>query len=589
MRSNRSLWLSWLLCLITVACASARSGPIEAYTLSPGASRAYELSLVTEVSSGAGPKRSTTLRGRLNMRVLPDAPRPMLGVQLSALQVDIAGQAQAVMERAFAKPFVIEIDASGRFGESWFLQDTPPADRAAVDAALRSLQIVLSERSQKQWQVHESDQTGEFVATYHSEPGELLTKTKGRYISLRQRQLEPRILESQLRASLDRSHLWLRRLEGHERIELSARGQSAVAVINAHVSLNALPHAPEKTLALWRSDLLRAASAPRDAVLFGADSAWDQAKLDEIRKQFERSGTTFAGVFSALKQGDGSAPEQLVSYLRAFPVQSGELLVRLDELGDSQQAFALNALERAGTPQAQLVLTRIVGDGARSESTRLRALSALSGVKQPAAEALDELITAIRAERARPKDSLSATALLTLGTLAARAPDREATRVRAALQDELNIAPDSARQALALRALSHAQASLASAQTKQYLTSPAQEVREAAVMIVATQRDQRATHDLLELLAHEEDLTVRSAALRGLVSQPPSERANSAIADAVASGQASDPDLRAELVAYLARGIREQPSNQTLLRKQLEQETDRRVLLTILNGPGWRR
>jgi hypothetical protein len=586
MKPNDQRWLSLLLALLALACAPGRAQT--SGQLAPGASKSFEWSLVTTVTSGEQRRSSSTLEGRLNVRLLPNTVRPTLAVQLSPLRASVDGRAHPAMANQYSKPFLIALDPRGHLGESWFSADTATGDRQALDALMRSLQIVVSDQQEPTWHSRESDQTGDFAARYRMDRDGVIHKSRLRYTSFRQRQLRVDVIASTIRAMLDPSDLWLQWLEGSEQLDVVRDGNEAVARVDARFSLKRLAMRPPQTLALWREDLLRVCTVGRDIASPGAHSVWDQGTIEAARARFLQERTNLSDVIRLLARGEESALQQLTSYLRAFPAAAREVPRHLDAVADPKRATLIHALELAATAQAQQVLVEIAADGARAPLNRLRALAAMSGIQAPDAEALSALAASIAAQLGAPgRESIRSTATLTLARLATRASPAVAEMVRRALGEELRRATDPDRQALVLHALATAQASLPASGTAAYLTSNVEGVRAGAVALIAAQRNRAATDALLKLSRRNDDVVVRDAALEALLTQPPSEEANAAIAATLSDDQVEDGELRVQLVSYLGRRLNLQPENRTVLTRQLKRDADRHVLITILNTPGW--
>jgi hypothetical protein len=554
--------------------------------------RSYRWSLNNVVFQGAqalGAARETTYQGQLNIRMMPESGgRTKMAVQLSELHVRLMGAENAEMARVFSAPFMVEIDPRGRLGESRFSPELGPGDRSVLDTAIRSLEIVLPESQDTTWEVTEMDSTGEFLAAYHRLPesGDI-TRVKRKYLKTKQPGLDVRVVSSSLRASFDNAGPWLARAEGHEILELLAQGR-ALASIDAHFSLEALPSGSPVAMPLGGDALEWSRLVVKDAPSSGPDSVWSEAEHQRQRTRFRQAGTTLdelvAGVNSHSLQDAGFA-HQFASFLRAFPEQASGLKTKIAGVKPDKATLLLNILQMAGTPQAQATLADVMEDTSTSRGVRLLALTAIAGVRQPTSALVDRVDSQCLQMRARKDHSdLASSTILSLGSLADNAPKEIRSKVTGQLTAWLEAASTAEDQRLILAALGNARAQLPAEKLEPYLKSDSAQVRAAAATFVGAGRDVRTAERLGQLLQGEDAATVWSSALEALLVSPPSEAANTAIVRAFSAGAESRPDIRAQMATYLGRNSRQFPDNRKILEQELRGEANRQVIVAILNS-----
>lgn len=554
-----------------------------AFRFPEGAKRAYHWSLTTRVSSErSGTRRvhETSYAGTMNVHVLPGRPAPTLVVQLSPLQVRVQGEANPTMEAAFSRPFTIQIDPRGRLGEARFPPDLAATDRAVLDGAMRALQIVLPEDGDRSWTTAETDVNGEYVASYERERPDRVRKARLRYSSPRAPgAFSIRILDSSVRADVDPAGPWLARADGSERLSIEAEGGVVLALVEARFSLEPAPEPLSAEFALW-NEAAAAAQVSRDAPS-AAVSAWTEAERARERQRLQKDGVTLDALLAALRRRapeDAAFAHEFAAFLRVFPGEARRIRAALRGIPDDRAPLLFNVLELAGTPEAQEVLAAIMEDRHEGKADRFRALAALAGVQNPTPEAIDRISREAFGDGA--SGGVASSALLALGALSPRAPGDLGPRIVGRLADELRTTDDPARQLACLRAIANARATLAPEDLSRALASNNVAVRSAAAALVAA--DPASADRVVQLLESERDAGTRLALVGGLSLSAAQPSVNGAIAKAL--GADPDAQVRARIVALLAAGIRTYPANRSILEAQLRRETDRAVIVAILNS-----
>jgi hypothetical protein len=571
---------------------SAAGGSGISFQFREGTYKTYRWSSSTRVSFGAQeglPAHESSFEGLLNVRMLVGAERPTMAVQLSALRVTVMGQPNAGLEKAFANPLLLAIDEQGRFGEARFPPELTLQDRAVLDTAIRTMQVVLSSAGADRWETTEADHNGEYVASYRlgSPPGTVL-KSRVRYTSLR----EPgvftlRIVESGVRAQVDPGGLWVLRMEGAEKLQVEGEGGTVLNRVETRFGLEPSSETPRSELAFWDEGVLRTIRVARDAPSSG-QAAWEKAELDRQRDQMIKAGVKLDGLMAGLathRPEDATFAHTFALYLRLFPDEARRIPGMVSGLGEMAGALLFNILGLAGTPQAQEVLVGAAENGGLAAAGRFRALVAMGSLEHPTAETIERVgRMSRRVGVGGGSDELASTALLMLGALARNAPDRLGPEIVESLGQGLRAAPESDERVLYLRALENTHLAVPLKDCSPFLGSDEPGVRAAAASVVAQQPDPRATEALIGLLAHEKDPSVQSAVVAGLQSRPASARANVAVAQALASNEGSDPLARLTMVNYLGTQMGSYPANRQVLESALRRETNRDVTVAILNA-----
>jgi hypothetical protein len=555
--------------------------------------RSYAWSVTTSVwraeVTTAAPTR-IALEGRMNIHRFLSSGRSMLGLQMSPLRVWVSGARNANMEAAFGVPFVMEIDGRGEFGASRFSVETADGDRAILDAIARTLQVVLPGGPARRWDQAERDQNGSYLASYVREgEGAAITKRKVRYSSAGPEGVFAiRVVSSKVQAELDAAGPWLARSVGAEQLRLIGPDHKVLATVETRFALGPATPPPSDALGVWSEEVLRSIRTPLHVPSQRRASAWDETALEKERTRLTGAGVTLGTLLAGLTTRDlkdAAFADEFASYLRVFPAETQKLVPGLKRLGEPAAALLFNILERAGTLEAQKVVLEVIEGPAHGVSNRMRALVALGGFERPSDQVVNRLIRFYEAERLRADaGGLTSTALLALGAMGHRLTDEPRARIARKLEQELRSASGPARQRLVLLAISNARLTLAWEDQRRYLHSTDPLVREAAVRSVANGGDPRAAAELAGLLATEEVRAVYAATISALTQLPPSEQTNTAIASAFAQRRDDGAELRAQMVAYLASQMEAYPRNRSILEQSLRHETNRHVLVAILNS-----
>jgi hypothetical protein len=557
--------------------------------LEEGASASYEFASRTAVSMAGeqAVRQETTIEGRLNLRVTGDGARRGFTLQFSPLRIHTNGERQTAIERQLATPFTIDVDAQGLLGESRFPPHLAQLDRAMLDGAVRALQVVLPAEPRERWETTEADRNGQFQAAYHRSGAAHVDKRRLRYItSQRTGPFVARVLLSEMRADVDDEGPWLRNVTGTERLEIIAPGGAPIATAESSCSLQSLRTSPPSDLALW-TDVDRSAMVTRDAPSPNAKSGWEAAERERARKRLLEAGATLAGLAERLRSnepGDG-AVRDLASYLRAFPSDAGRAIQILRDADEMVAAGLVLALQLADTPEAQSALAEVMGGAGHSRANRLRAVVAMGAVGHPTDDTLLRLARAAKdiGNADATTSDVASSALLALGAAAPRAAGDAGAEVVRDLKKAVISESDPTRRRIAILALENAGETLQGDVVRGLVQSQSPDVRAVAARMLGKEEGSAATLDLVTVLETDASATVRGATVKALLARPPNPQVNESIVRALSQDREPDAAVRALMVQYLARRSATFPFNSDVLRLQLARETDRGVIVAILN------
>lgn len=566
----------------TFGGGAERRAPV-APCLTEGATNAYRWAMTTAVmpDGSVGRREETDYSGTLHVRVLSSGAGRTLALRFTSVTVRVMGVPRPEIAEALSVPFTVDVDPSGRFGDSRFPPGLSRADRMLLDGAIRSTQLVLPPDGADRWETTETDANGDYVSAYSRE-GETVTKHRERYTSLAAKApLSIEIAGSLLKAELGGSTAWLRRAEGSESLRIRASDGTPVARVEARFRLDPSPDASVASSPPWDTVTLESIRIRRDAPSTAA-SAWDEAEYARQRERFLSEGITLDRLLSALAghpPGDARFAHEFSAFLRAFPAEADRLGAKLRAVAPADLPLLFNVLELAGTSEAQHVLLAFASDGRRRTTERALALAALAGVEAPTAWAMERLW---RDARTGEDPALTSTALLALGALAQRAPSAQSELTIARIASELRVANDPDRQVVCLRALRNSGGPLDADEASRLLRSDNPVVRGAVSELVAERTALDGGQAFAQILRDEPDASVRQGLLAGLPMGVPAAPVNAAIAGALAGER--DAGVRAQMVQLLVGGLSTYPANRAVLEAELRRETDRQVIVAILNS-----
>jgi hypothetical protein len=538
---------------------------------------------------GQGNIERTSIAGVLNVRVLPSTAARALGFEFSELEVQRNGKPAPAVAKALSAPFQAELAAKGKLISTRFLPETSRAERASLDGLVRSLEIELPPKPAAQWDASESDQNGDYIASYQLEARSgLVTKTKRRYTSLqKQGLLSLSVTDSTLQAALD-PELWIRSGEFHEKLEIRSPGGQVAATVEVEMHVQGLPRPPDPSLAVMRETTPARLSSLRDDPAAPTKSAWDELTQAERREAFKKAGINLDVLLTRLGGADlpqSTLSVQLSTYLQAFPEQAQTLSAKLDQLPDSSAELCLNAMVSAGTQEAEAAVLGLLKKAAGG-AERVRVLHALATAQDPRPHLLDAVFATLdqsRADGSAASGEVATAAARTLNLLCAR-PSPVQKAMSDGLQDRLAKTDTPRDQALLLKALRDCSPPPSVEEVTRYLSSPTTDVRVAAAGLLASSSDPRATAAIEPLLADGADEAVRRAAVSALCDGPASEPRSATAARLLAANPSFDTRTREGLVRYLAKGMQAYPQNRERLQVVLKRETSRPLIAAILKA-----
>lgn len=502
----------------------AATASVRARDLGLGRSFTYELSATRTVGDGQGKvATSTKLGGRLVMTVVGEAEG---GAAIRAELREATRQDQPALgaeaREALGTPFFFVMRADGAVGSFGFPRTMPGEARRQLRSVVSSLQIVTG--AANAWESHESDGTGELVASY-VRSGEHLEKTKQRYD----------VLRTPAGPKTPSSMGGTYEVTGGAKVDLDASGWPSSLVES--VSVVATFHNVKMTLAEQTSAKLVAQGESKEhAGSWEASKASFDVDVDALaegaalaRRNADENlvaGASFRALLGDLEgakdgRAKGKTAARLGALFRTKPeavVEAREILLAKSTKESTAKSLAA-ALGNGGTKEAQKALADSLRSADVTPGTKAESAVSLGLVAKPTAEAKSALSEAMGSKNA----DVAQTAMLALGNLAKADADAQgeakADDVVPALLAKLDAAQTGAEKAAVLDALGNAGDVRALDAILAHASSPDTVVRAAAVGALRFIQDERATKGLAAGV-FDAAPQVRLAAVAGLGTRP---------------------------------------------------------------------
>ena len=485
-----------------------------------------------------------------------------------------------------------------------FANGTPGGARSVLKEIVLSMQVVLPEAPQRQWQTEEADANGDYVASYRvreeggTGPFEL-EKRKLRYLTTQIPEGVPAAAADKLRTLVEDSETEIAVAEKgcwflSQEQEQSLRQEKEDTVVSENwTQLHAVQEGgtgrtrfPE-TFSAFQAQL--ASSRYLMQHLYVTDPQWD-----EISRGLDMNGALSEyDRLSSLGNSDAGrrADAFLVNFLRAYPDQAAALILALAEDPDyarySEKAHLhlWFLITEAGHPKAQQAVVDAARNPEYGDATRIRAMMYVSSFAFPDKALVDTLWAmsrgGVESEVPETARELQGMSLLAIGVLGSSEKGNEAVKplVAEKLREGLRSASDPWDQRMTLMAIGNYGADDMLDTVAPYLRSPDEAVRADACAALRKMQDPRAQELLIESYGREESRGVQAKAVQTLASMDASRETEQWAGTEVL--QTQDAGLQASLVTLLGRHLKAYPANERILRDLLTADPPREVKKAI--------
>ena len=528
---------------------------------------------------------------------------------------------------ALNAPFLYEIDAQGRFVQFHFREDYPKNFAGIIKNAVSQLQVALPRDPSQTWTAIETFGQERYVAQYAIEgDGDELVLSKAKKAAVGSSFAKaPMQFRAQTKTTVvhSSSEILFSKAQGpikwqlDERIRteagtarLSEHSQVFRAETRPQIALADLPSDIEGAWALMgtrRGPLAQFYKVDRDMLV-----KLDGLDTPKMMKRYYRWS----------KKSTAAASRMLLNYVRMHPERSEELARHLDgdvgQVKTSTIGFGFDALARAGHPESQAALIKVIAEAGWKGPTKVAAFRSVNAVPKPNS-ALAETVWNERERRVRlgAPDLLVSVATNLFGGLGytGKQQPKMTRHVLSILRQTLSTTTEAKQMAHLVTAIGNVgdfdavmelvvpiieQGSSGSDRPSgtggsalggtgsgvQLPAAPPAGVTESPRLRVLAYRAFRrleskaAFEKLVALAEREPNPDVKRQALKVTLKMPQSDWRNAWAAESVARQQ--DPVIQQALVQILGTGLRKYPTNRTVLQGLLDSVETRRARRAIL-------
>jgi HEAT repeat protein len=545
---------------------------------------------------------NSQLSGILNVRVFDKhQDRIRLGVQLSAVDFNINGQTFPPLTTLFGTFFLVEMSPEGKPLQFNFPRYLNVANQLFVKEIVNSIQVVLpTQATATTWKTQEAHNTGDYQADYQRPTKGDIHKHKTDYLTVTLQQggdqtaplrLTDKIKQSEFTARLATPQSWLQTLQGEEKIDFNLpTGKLAEMVSQIQLTLSDDPQDPN--LGIWRAandyDQVLQTFATAEGEVSVSQNILKQLEVDKLRQQYANTNlTTFVNTLTGIfGKGESISADKIIpymqeieQYLTVYPDAALEMPALLETLNPSETlaAYLIGALEHAGTSQAQQALSTIATNPKpEAQSRAIQAIGSFNFIEHPESPVVTTLL-----QLADGDDSERAnTALLAMGSVLKNSEGFQQAQVREELIQRLQ--DGKGYPATLLRAVGNSGDGSLLPNVEPYLNAPQTEVRAAAVQALRSFKDPTSLNYLVNAITTDTHQEVRNSALQALARREDNAQAVNAMRTYLP--QATDTELRTNLIKFLGEHKVDDPQIVETLRQQLTQEQDRDMRKNLYNA-----
>ncbi|NNM20437.1 MAG: hypothetical protein HKO55_04100 [Gammaproteobacteria bacterium] len=503
----------------------------------------------------------------LNLRVFPVSDTgTRVGFQLDQVNYRVAGNPVAELQQRLAPPFVATFAPDGRIVDVEFPQEVDATERTMLAEIIRAVQLVLPAAGETQfvdghltWTATETHNTGQYLARYQLADDGSIVKEKLRYTSVDQSLGNAGLKQSAITLRLEPGTSWITTALADEHM-LIGTGDSAAIDNKLRIEIQLTDTTPSADLALLQgaSWLAMLADAEKAAV-----GVVPEATEDELASLQERRAQRLESLLADLN-GDKADDPTVLREIIDLLVDEPEFAYRVRDVLDapglnaSAEPRLIHALARAGTRQAQEILSFMSEDPAEEHFNRIRAVSALGSTEKISKSSLDALVRMTEiADVSGSPWKLQETALLAAGSVGRLSRENDLQlegEVNELLAGKLASASGERDIEIALKAIGNSADSSFADSVQPLLDHGSPAVRATAAETMGRIKADNAVQALTTQLRSERDPTVRASIAVGLYKAGNASTESLALVNSAIAGE---PVVRTRfyMVRYLGENL----------------------------------
>jgi len=461
------------------------------------------------------PESSTHICVGLQLRNLVWNAFGLLGKDVTERRAELAAEVEG-------HEALLELDAYGRVVALRTAEATPPLFRYVAQALALDAQLVQGPAKAADYASEEISPRGQLSAVYHADVEHgTLTKAAPVYRKLfalaHLRTEAPEILcDGQTEATLVEQGLTSLRVT--ETLAVSDEAGQSLLSASTRLTLQRDATKPLERLPMaahnWEAfepTFVNAKATPTAKELAAMAGTLTPAQLRSDLRSFGGAGTM---------PNHSAWLMQAQALLRLHPELCAELveLFQLPYLGSRGRNLILDLLANAGTPEAQLALSRALKSDTAMKASATEQAAAwqrLAFVQSPTPETLAFAEGGYRDSQGPLHDAATLSLGSLLGAAAEHGDEAGEERLRTLLTQDLTVAPDTRTRARLLDALGNASLPETAALVAGFANDLDPQVRKSAARALRNQEDVDSQAVLIRLLA-DPDPRVQAAALAAL-------------------------------------------------------------------------
>jgi hypothetical protein len=561
--------------------------------------------------------------GTLNVRYLSKGKGVhYVGFQLSPALATINDMEFKLLSEVLSEFFVVAFLENGKPYEYYFHDRVAEKDRNSLSAIVSSVQVVVQDHKDHQWQAEEENSLGKYVSNYQWLPEQnILNKSIVKYSELvgdfdsngikTASGSEAKILKSEYKYKVSPDSFWINELKSHEIIEIKENSNRLLAKTEQTVKLDELEFNPDPNLDIWfvKNDIGEILKSFVDlkarALALNNSSFERQAKISLQEKFFGVEVKDFIKTILSFSDDQLSRAEgnqifkDMVDYLRAYPEKAKDFpdLIKTGQYSPRVTALLTHVLSRSAHRDAQEALTTMLTD---NEQTQIVRLQSIVGVNQlhgkPEYETTKAVWDLIESNpmsivsTGRTSDTtflsyeLKSTAFFAMGSMSrnlnSNGDPATAHDIEQKLIEKLHSVAnaDSTSDidpAMVLGAIGNTGSDQHWEEVKPFLKAKELSTRMKAVEVTKNFKEPDATSSVVELMKSDEDAKARKTAFQTLVEKKSVEL----IPAVMDSWQTeTDKDLKSHMIKFLGKNKQVHPDIPQALKEEIAKEQDRETL-----------
>ena len=525
-------------------------------------------------TAGGASSIRVQLQGLLNMLTLEaDNDEVLVGFQLSSVELAINDVVDADTNRALGMPFRVRFATDGMPLAFEYPAEVSTRNRSMLENLVRTFQVRLDRADH--WVIQETNASGTYEAAYKRTGPDQFEKSKLGFNSAAAGMLSWSELESTETIRLETGRDWLASMTVAETMRSGGQGGPAIAVHN-RATLELIPGAQ---LALWPDNWLFEASvaAVDDLAAVKAKRPVPNMTPEQARRQILAT----VPELDAAKQGRLALIHRLSDLLlvdASMPEVILEVL-KTQDLDDRTRADLYLVLERAGTESAQAALVSVIGDSSWALEDGMRAIVAMSGVEEPAAESVSALWDTAQSGFGDERQRMANAATFALGSVAntmREADNPEYASLRSSLLSSATGSFDVDQRSNFIAALGNTNDPTLANEVVEFMNDSEPAIRRAAALSLGTLGTDQVANVLMSHYSNEQNGYVRGAIAESLQSwTKPTSSAMVMFRQTVQTE--ADERTRYNIAMLLARNLEKFPENEAALREIMRNEPSKRI------------